>query len=175
MNIDWNAEIRAQLQTHWTRQLRPRLEGLTDEEYFWEPVPGMWTVRPVDGRFVSDFAVPPPEPAPVTTIAWRLGHVVFLLEAGLHRFGHPPIDFQSFRYAGTAEEALSQLDDAYQAWIDGVSGLGVDGLAEPAGPPNSMLADWSTAGIVLHTQRELLHHGAEIALLRDLYRAGMRR
>lgn len=174
VNIDWNAEIRGQLETHWARQLRPRLDGLTDAEYFWEPVPGMWSVRPADGAFVSDFAIPPPEPAPVTTIAWRLGHLVVLLEGGLQRFGHPPVDFTSFPYAGTAEGALRQLDNAYQAWIDVVRDLGVDGLTEPAGPADSMLADWSTAGIVLHTQRELLHHGAEIALLRDLYRTGMR-
>lgn len=173
MSIDWNAEIRAQLELHWTRQLRPRFEGLPDEEYFWEPVPGMWTIRPAAGGFVSDFAVPPPEPAPVTTIAWRLGHVVFLLEAGLERFGGPPVDFASFRYPGTAGEALRRLDDAYAAWSRGVGGLGVEGLTEPAGPPDSMPADWSTAGIVLHTHRELLHHGAEVALLRDLYRAGL--
>ncbi|MEU1984262.1 DinB family protein [Nocardia sp. NPDC019395] len=174
MDVDWNAEIRAQLETHWSRQLRPRLDGLTDEEYFWEPVSGMWTVRPADGGFVCDFAIPAPEPAPVTTIGWRLGHVIVLLASGSERFGGPPVDFASFRYAGTAEAALRQLDAAYGAWIDGVAGLGVAGLAEPAGPPGSMLADWSTAGIVLHTQRELLHHGAEIALLRDLYRAGLR-
>jgi hypothetical protein len=31
--------------------LRQRLEGLTDEEYFWEPVPSCWTVRlGEDGR-----------------------------------------------------------------------------------------------------------------------------
>ncbi|WP_280397481.1 DinB family protein [Nocardia carnea] len=174
MDLDWNAEIRSQLETHWSRQLRARLDGLTDEEYLWEPVPGMWTVRPAAGEFVCDFAIPPPEPAPVTTIAWRLGHVIVLLEAGLERFGHPPVDFASFRYAGTATAALEQLDTAYQAWIGGVAELGVAGLAAPAGPPGSVLAGWSTAGIVLHTQRELLHHGAEIALLRDLYRAGLR-
>ncbi|PWV69908.1 DinB family protein [Nocardia neocaledoniensis] len=172
MSIDWNAEIRGQIDLHWTRQLRPRFEGLTDAEFFWEPVPGMWTVRPVADGFASDFAVPPPEPAPVTTIAWRLGHVTFLLEAGLQRFGHPPVDFATYRYAGTAADALRQLDDAYRSWIEGVGGLGDEGLAEPAGPPDSMLSEWSTAGIVLHTHRELLHHGAEIALLRDLYRAG---
>jgi DinB superfamily len=25
-------------------RLRGRLEGLTDDEYFWEPVPGCWSV-----------------------------------------------------------------------------------------------------------------------------------
>jgi len=30
------------------------------------------------------------------------------------------------------------------------------------------------AGLVLHINREMLHHGTEIALLRDLYRWGFR-
>jgi hypothetical protein len=72
MGFDWNAEIRRQVEGHWESQLRPRLVGLTDAEYFWEPVPGTWSVRAAGDRFVADFAVPPPEPAPVTTIAWRL-------------------------------------------------------------------------------------------------------
>lgn len=29
-----------QLDWHWTNQLRPRLAGLTDQEYFWSPHPG---------------------------------------------------------------------------------------------------------------------------------------
>ena len=33
-------------------------------------------MQPDDGDFTIDFAFPPPEPAPVTTIAWRLGHVI---------------------------------------------------------------------------------------------------
>jgi len=46
MSIDWNDELAEQLDSHWRSQLRPRLDGLTDEEYFWEPVPGMWSIRP---------------------------------------------------------------------------------------------------------------------------------
>ena len=67
-------------------QLRPRLEGLTDEEYLWEPVADTWSLRakgdsvaPVQGGagdLVIEFAFPVPDPAPVTTIAWRLEHVV---------------------------------------------------------------------------------------------------
>ena len=43
--IDWTAEVLGQIDTHWQERLRPQLEGLTDEEYFWEPVPGCWSVR----------------------------------------------------------------------------------------------------------------------------------
>lgn len=179
MDIDWNVELRAQLETHWSSQLRPRLDGLTDEEYFWEPIPGAWNVRrrpsaaPGQSEFVSDFAIPPPDPPPVTTIAWRLGHliVVVLGMRAVPPFEGPPVDFTSFPFAGTAGAALDQLDEAYEVWLEGVRALGIDGLATPAGPQESPLAGWSAAGIVLHVHRELLHHGAEIALLRDLYRS----
>src|SRR5689334_10942147 len=35
-----------QLDWYWCQNLRPRLDGLTDEEYFWEPVRGCWSIRP---------------------------------------------------------------------------------------------------------------------------------
>ena len=47
--MNWAAELGAQLDWHWANQLRPRLEGVSDEEYFWEPVQGCWNVRPVGG------------------------------------------------------------------------------------------------------------------------------
>lgn len=60
----------------WKRT-RARLEGLTDDEYFWEPAPGCWAVRKRDdGTWADDGALPPPDPEPFTTIAWRLWHVI---------------------------------------------------------------------------------------------------
>ena len=57
-------------------RLARRLDGLGDAEYRWEPVPGCWTVRPgASGAWVADYAEPDPEPAPFTTIAWRLVHL----------------------------------------------------------------------------------------------------
>ncbi|MQA88077.1 MAG: DinB family protein [Streptosporangiales bacterium] len=179
--MDWNAQLIDQLKWHWRQQLRPRLDGLTDDEYLWEPVPGCWNVRrrgestaPIaagSGDFTIDFAVPEPEPAPVTTIAWRLGHIivgVFGMRVAAH-FGGPNMDYQNFAYAGTAGEALAQLDKAYDAWTDGVRGLGAEGLARPCGPAEGPYADYPMAALVLHINREAIHHGAEIALLRDLY------
>ncbi|MFP5021792.1 DinB family protein [Pseudonocardia phyllosphaerae] len=182
--IDWNAELRDQLVFHWDQQLRDRLDGLTDEEYLWEPVPGMWSVRPRGqsvtppgagaGDFVIDFAFPQPEPPPVTTIAWRIAHLVvgvFGMRVHAH-FGGPEIDYFSYRYPGTAGEALAQLDEQYDRWLDGVTALGADGLARPCGPAEGPYAEAPLATLVLHIHREVIHHGAEIALLRDLYRAG---
>jgi hypothetical protein len=180
MDIDWNEQLVLQLDWHWQRQLRPRLDGLTDDEYFWEPVPGAWNVRPRgestapiaagSGDFTIDYATPEPDPPPVTTIAWRLGHIVvgvFGMRNAAH-FGGPPMDYMSFEYAGTAAEALRQLDDAYAHWVNGVRQAD---LAEPCGPAEGAFADWPMAALVLHINREAIHHGAEIALLRDLYRA----
>ena len=41
MDVDWNGELVDQLESHWRQQLRPRLDGLTDHEYFWQPVPDL--------------------------------------------------------------------------------------------------------------------------------------
>ncbi len=46
MTINWTHELVEQLEWHWREQLRPRLEGLGDGEYLWEPVPGCWNLRP---------------------------------------------------------------------------------------------------------------------------------
>jgi hypothetical protein len=86
-------------------------------------------------------------------------------------FGGPPVDYQSFAYAGTAAQALEQLDDAYAAWTGGVRGLDAAALAAPCGPAEGPYAELSMAALVLHINREVIHHGAEVSLLRDLYRA----
>ena len=179
---DWNHQLVNQLDWHWQHQLRPRLDGLTDEEYFWEPVAGCWNIHPRgastapvqggSGAFTIDFAVPEPDPPPMTTIAWRLGHVIVGVLGGRasNHFGGRSIDYQSFDYAGTAVGALAQLDEAYAAWTDGVRALGSAGLTRPCGPAEGPFADFPMAALVLHINRETIHHGAEIALLRDLYR-----
>ena len=180
-HIDWNAELVRQLDWHWHHQLRPRLDGLTDEEYRWEPVPNAWNVRPRgtstapiaggSGEFTIDFAMPQPDPAPVTTIAWRIGHlVVGVLGARVAaHFGGPAADYLTHDYPGDASSALAQLDQAYAAWTAGAGSLGTDGLSRPTGPAEGPWAEYPMAALVLHINREVLHHGAEIALLRDLY------
>jgi hypothetical protein len=54
--------------------------------------------------------------------------------------------------------------------MKGVRALGADGLSRPCGPAEGPFADASMAELVLHIHREVIHHGGEIALLRDLYR-----
>jgi len=57
-------------------RLRGRLERLTDEEFYWKPVAEAWSVhedRP--GHWTYDYAIPDPDPPPVTTIAWQVTHL----------------------------------------------------------------------------------------------------
>jgi hypothetical protein len=118
-----------------------------------------------------EFALPEPQPARVTTIAWRLAHITvgcFGQRTASH-FGGPPADWDSWDYAGTAAEALRQLDEQYTAWIKGVRDLGAEALAHPVGPAEGPFAECPMAELVLHISREVIHHGAEISLLRDLY------
>jgi hypothetical protein len=181
----WNETLRDQLDFHYHHLFRPRVEGLTDKEYFWEPAAGAWSVRPRAeattshasgaGDLVVDYAWPEPVPPPLTTIAWRLAHVIVgcLAERTGNHLGGRSTDYARWTYAATAEEALAQLDAAYSAWSTGVTRLGEQGLARPCGPTEGPFADAPLADLVLHINRELIHHGAEICLLRDLYRAAV--
>lgn len=181
MAIDWNCELIDQVETHWHQRLRPRLDGLSDEEYFWQPVPGSWTINRRgestatgsygSGTFTWDYGPASAGPEPMTTIAWRLGHLIETLASmnGVY-FGGPKVTFKTFDYPGTAQTALHQLDDTYASWVAGVRDLGEEGLAAPQGsksPPEFSHAP--VARVVLYTSVEIFHHGAEICLLRDLF------
>lgn len=182
--LDLVTRLHEQLDWHWQAAARPRLDGLTDEEYLWEPAPGTWSVRrsgapaPTNvnrplgsGGWTLDYGDPEPDPAPVTSIAWRLAHVtVGVLGARTHsHFGGPPASYESWTYAGTADAALRQLDDAYAAWSAGVRALTPELLTRPVGPAEGPWAEAPMIDLVLHINRECIHHLAEVALLRDLW------
>ena len=179
--MDWNPLLREQLSWHWTHQLRPRLDGLTDVEYFWEPAPNSWSIRPRgtstapiqagSGEMTIDYAMPEPVPSPFTTIAWRLAHVIVgvLAMRSASHFGRKPTDHDSFAYAATAAEALAQLDEEYETWLAGVASLGEDDLSRLCGEAEGPYADFPLAALVLHINRETIHHLSEVCLLRDLY------
>ncbi|MFI5958083.1 DinB family protein [Cryptosporangium sp. NPDC051539] len=174
---EWNRALREQWEFQWKHQVRPRLQGLTDDEYFWSPVPDAWSVRPRGtskapiqggtGDFTVDFAYPPPDPAPFTTIAWRLNHVIVgvLAMRNASHFGAPAADYDNWDYTGRASTALDQLDEQLDVWLAGVRGAALEVPVGPKEPfPDAPMAD-----LVLHIHRELIHHLAEVCLLRDLY------
>jgi hypothetical protein len=177
---DWNKSLRDQWEVHWGALVRRRLDGLTDDEYFWSPAPDAWSVRPRGtstapvqvgaGEFTIDYAFPEPDPPPFTTIAWRLGHVIVgvLAARNASHFGAPPASYESWEYAGTAKGALDQLEAQLDVWLAGVRGLGEDGLLVPVGEKEPY-PDLPMADLVLHIHRELIHHLSEVCLLRDLH------
>lgn len=177
---DWGRPLREQWEFHWNHQLRDRLKGLTDDEYFWSPAPDAWSLRPRGGStapiqaggggFTLDYAVPQPDPAPFTTIAWRLAHVIVgvLAFRNASHFGAPPVAYETWEYAGDAATALDQLETQLDVWMAGLRGLDNAALQVPVGAkepyPEAPMAD-----LVLHIHRELIHHLSEVCLLRDLY------
>ena len=153
--------------------LRDRCVGLTDAEYLWEPVSGCWTVRPgPNGTGVVTGGGRTEGRAPFVTVAGRLAHLTndCLLPRWDWTFGTRSLG-RLREFPGTADGALAALDDAFRRWRDGLGTLTDDqldvvGLSQyPAGlDPHTAFGD-----ILWWNNRELIHHGAEIALLRDLW------
>lgn len=177
----WNGRLLEQLTWHWEHHLWPRFQTITDASYAWEPVPGMWSVRPRGtslapiqagaGTHTIDFDLDEPVPAPLTTISWRLGHIIVdvLGARNASHFGGPPCDHQQWEHAPTADLGLGQLAEQYRAWTEGVRSLGEEGLERPCGPAEGPFADASLAELVVHIHREVIHHGSEVCLMLDLY------
>jgi hypothetical protein len=62
------------------------------------------------------------------------------------------------------------LRGSYDVWRRVLDSTTDEGLAEPIGEAGGALADSTRRAYGLHVLDELIHHGAEVALLRDLYR-----
>ncbi|WP_433383493.1 DinB family protein [Actinoplanes sp. CA-142083] len=178
MTVDWGPLIVGQLEFYWDAHLRPRLDGLTDEEYLWEPVEGCWSVHP-DGKggFTYDGYQQHPTPAPFTTIAWRIVHTATAMSTRTSTFFRTPgSDADMFdlvhwpaEIPGTAADGVRFLEDSYREWHDNIAALDDQGLARPLGPKGGFFAKDPMAALIVHINREVMHHGGEIGVLRDLY------
>ena len=107
------------------RFVHARVQGLTDEEFFWEPMPECWTVRlGVDGRWHGDYAEPDPDPPPLTTIAWRLVH---LAECKVmyheYAFGPGRLTWPEIDSAHTAADAIAELERGQRLLVEALGGL----------------------------------------------------
>jgi len=163
---------------------------MTDEEYRWEPVPGCWSVRRRSdgpgpgatlltgaGDWGRDATPAPPLSPPVTTMAWRLSHLSELLTLRAdHTVGSHTLTRDDYRSSGDAAGAIAAFEAGAAAWREALlsaddAALDTVGLSTY---PHGSDPDDPFIDIVWWVNQEVLHHGAEIALLRDLYRAGAR-
>jgi hypothetical protein len=97
-------------------RLRHRLEGLTEAEFLWKPVDKAWTIyEDQPGHWTYDYAIPDPEPAPVTTIAWQVTHLAttrFLYHEWA--YGAAMLTFPELRIPSNVAGAIEFLHDGYQ-------------------------------------------------------------
>ncbi|CAN5306340.1 DinB family protein [soil metagenome] len=169
-----HALLCAHLDYAWDR-LRPRLDGLTDEEYFYAPATDgdVWTVQVYDdGNVHVDWTYPEPEPPPFTTIGWRLTHIAMMLDTRAdYHFGPGTMDLEAISWPGAAQASLGWLDSSWAMFRGGVAGLTDSDLdRRSAGPPGTADEHFPLAMTIQHLTLECIHQGAEVALLRDLYR-----
>jgi uncharacterized damage-inducible protein DinB len=155
---------------------RQRLEGLTDDELFWEPVADCWSVRLADdGTHRADGSAGEGD-GRFTTIAWRLWHLTSCYGSvrnadwlGVDRRG------EGFEQDGpvpsTASTAVAALEQAGASWHEVLDALPADAWASPLGSIAGPYGEASKASFVLHQLDEQIHHGAELGVLRDLYRS----
>jgi hypothetical protein len=181
MNADTLRAVVGQLEIWWFGSVTVRMQGLTDDEYFWKPVPDAFCLTSRDGQLLYEW--PPGSQGettpPVTTIAWRMAHVAhgcFLNRWHTH-FGDGPVEWADVPFPDNATDALEYLETWKTTWCDALRSAGEARLWEPLGETEydvgimQLGVDDPFIGLVLHLNREVMHHGAEICLLRDLYRA----
>jgi DinB superfamily len=157
------------------------LEDLEDDEYFWEPAPLCWSVRRRSpevrgwgkGEFVCEDAWPPPDPLPLTTIAWRVIHLAAWTD--IYRqwtFTDERPTLRDADVPGTASAGVAWLYDAQDQFMNEVDALDDAAVFElrPAHWGESVPVE----DLVALMLTEHVHHLAEVGLLRDLHRGQAR-
>ena len=164
------------LRLQWERsceRLLRRLDGLTDDEYRWEPVSNCWNVRPDPSSpsgWTVDYPEVHPDPPPFTTIGWRLLHIAdgntIYWE---HCFGPQVRNFWDLVPHGDADGAIEYLVESQRPVTETIRQFDDDALDELR--PTHFGVDWPARRVFAVLIDEQVHHGAEVGLLRDLYRA----
>ena len=173
--------------------------GLTDEELLWEPMPGCWTVRPVEasqtatpfvvGTWEADFdadlamsAIGGKAREPLTSIAWLFWHV------GSQPGRTAQLDFLGGPHAAdsgwtspyiaahpifiNAEQAVGAMRAGWRELDAALRSATDEQLEQP-------VRFWGYGGpgpmgtgaqIIASMLNEVSHHGTQMGVLRDLYR-----
>jgi hypothetical protein len=115
-----------------------------------------------------------PYPPPFTTIAWRLSHLTEMLAMRAdHTTGSRSLTKDNYVVRGDADGAVAALAAAVESWrgtLMSCDDAALDTVGYSRYPYGSDAED-AFIDIIWWVNQEVLHHGAEAALLRDLYRA----
>jgi hypothetical protein len=168
--------LKVQLRHAWL-DARRVLDGITEDEYLWEPASPCWSVRRRgssvrgwgSGEFVCEDAWPPPTTLPTTTIAWRVIHLAAWTD--IYRqfaFSDTRPDLNDLDVPGELLAGLAWLYSAQDEFIDAVDGLSAESAFElrPAHWGESV----PLVRLITTMLTEHVHHLAEIGALRDLRR-----
>jgi hypothetical protein len=174
---------------------------LSEDEFFWEPVPGCWSVRRRDecrtdnpfgtGEWVVDFdnglvraADEGAAVEPLTTIAWLFWHVGSMAgrAAELDFLGGTQSAGSGWTspYLGdhpiftASSEAVQAMQTGWRALDQAIRASTDEGL-------DQVTRFWSYPGypgppahgyrVITSILNEISHHGTQVCMLRDLYRA----
>ena len=184
------------LQWAWT--------DLTDDEFFWEPFPGSWSVRRREdcqtptpfgsGDWVVDFdselavtSVIGKAVEPITTIAWLMWHCGSMSgrTAELDFLGGSKTAESGWTSPYIADHPrFTSAAEAVEAFQSGWRGLRLALEATTDEQLEQLTRYWGYPGpgpaapghhIVASVLNEISHHGTQICMLRDLFRVGARR
>lgn len=175
------AVVRGQLGFSWL-EVAERLATLTQAELEWEPGPdSLRVVRRGTERTprtlgVGDWVMEWPEGADSSqprTIGWLVAH---LTEAFFERwewtFGPHERRRDAVAFSGEVGAAVAGLRREVDRWRAGVDALPDEGaFTVGLSQATEIDAQAPFVHLVAHMNRELIHHGAEIMVLQDLYRA----
>ncbi|GII99940.1 DinB family protein [Sediminihabitans luteus] len=175
------AMVRGQLGFSWS-ELAPRLATLTQAELDWEPAPDALRVvrRGTErsprtlgaGDWVMEWPAGPDSPQP-RTIGWLVAHLTEVFtERHASAFGDEPVHRDDVTFSGEVADAVTGLRQVVDRWRAGVDALDDDAfLTVGLSTATPVDAAAPFGHLVLHLDRELIHHGAEIMVLQDLHRA----
>ena len=85
-------------------------------------------------------------------------------------FGSNGTGLSGLAFVGEADAAVDLTAAAIANFRSEISALGEDGVWELLGDDWGPYRDSTYLDLALHAHRELTHHGAEVGVLRDLYR-----
>lgn len=135
-----------------------------------------WSVSVERVQEILDHTGPlEPDKTPVTTIAWRLGHLHFEFAGAWEwAFGERRQDpKQMVDFSPSAAVTLERFWAVIDRWRESVGRMTEEQLDTVGFSqyPYGSDADEPYIGVLLGANLEFIHHMAEIALLRDLWRA----